>query len=111
MNKIVLILTFGMLLASCGDSANSPKGVAGKFLMLVSKGEFEKAKELGTPQTAMLLDISRGGDLPEKVKILRDSVVGDHALVFYFNERTQREESIDLIKRNDKWKVDLRMRK
>lgn len=106
-----MIVTFGIVLASCGDSGNSPKGVAGKFMLLVSKGEYEKAKELGTPQTAMLLDLSRGADLPGKVKILRDSIVGDRAWAFFYNEQTQREESIDLIKTNDKWKVDLRVKK
>lgn len=109
-------LTLLLLTTSCGGSANSPKGIANQFLGLVSKGEYEQAKTFGTTNTAMYLDFSarmmpEGMDKTFGYKILRDSVVGDHAWVFFYDERTEKEESLDLIKVDNQWKVDLQMKK
>lgn len=117
--KKQLFLTFFTLLlltTSCGNSPNSPKGIANQFLAFVSKGKYEEAKAFGTSNTVMYLNFSEqmmpeGMDKTFGYKILRDSVVGDHAWVFFYDERTEKEESLDLIKVDNKWKVDLRMKK
>lgn len=114
-NNYFIILPLFLLL-SCGSGGNSPKGIASQFLEHVSRGEYDQAKAFGTAGTAMYLDFSlqmmpAGLDKTFNYKILRDSIVGDHAWVFFFDERTKHEESMDLTKVDNKWKVDLRMKK
>lgn len=117
MNKPIFILLATLLfLAACSGTANSPKGVAERFLNFVSKGEYEKAKELGTASTAMYLDFSRqmmpeNFDKKFEFKILRDSIVDDHAWVFFYDGRTEKEELLDMVKIDKQWKVDLQMHK
>lgn len=100
------------------NSKSLPKGVAQSFLEYVSKGKYEEAKAFGTKNTVMLLDFS--SKMMEKMdknvnktfdfKIVRESIKDNHALVYFYDGRTKKEESMDLIKTNNTWKVDLRIK-
>ena len=94
------------------NSKNLPKGVAQSFLEYVSKGKYEEAKVLGTKNTAKLLDLSskmmgKNVDRTFDFKIVRESIKENHAQVFFYDGRTKKEESTDLIKVDNQWKVDL----
>ena len=100
------------------NSKNLPKGVAQSFLEYVSKGKYEEAKAFGTKNTVTLLDLSskmmekmdKNVDKTFDFKIVRESIKENHALVYFYDGRTKKEESMDLIKTNDTWKVDLRIK-
>lgn len=117
MKKNALFIFLCGIAASCSDAGmnNSPKSVARDFLEQVSQGKYEEAKLYGTQNTAKLLDFSNmmlgSTDKTFDYTITKDSIEGDHAWVFFYDGRTKRQESMDLIKVDGKWKVDLRMKK
>lgn len=118
MKKHFFLLFLTFIIFSCGNS-NSPKGVAFAFMTHIKSENYQEAKKYGTESTAKLLDMSimMSGDKKDRpkskgFKILRDTLTGDSkATVFYFDEDTQKEEGIRMIKIDGKWKVDLKMGK
>ncbi len=100
------------------NSKSLPTGVAQSFLEYVSKGKYEEAKAFGTKNTVTLLDFSskmmekmgKNVDKTFDFKIVRESIKDNHALVYFYDGRTKKEESMDLIKVDNNWKVDLRVK-
>ena len=111
----LLLLTF--IIFSCGNS-NTPKGVAFAFLTDIKSANFQEAKKYGTESTVKILNYTiKMKDTTKEIpkskgfKILREELTGDEATVVYFDEDTQKEEGIRMIKLEGKWKVDLKMGK
>jgi hypothetical protein len=100
---------------------NTPESVAVRFLQYMGKFEFEEARKISTEKTHrmldmldMLMDISKeqGKDslLQKKdihVEVTNVAIDKNVAVVKYKNE-TGQEQSIDLLKENGKWLVDLK---
>ena len=111
MKKAAFFLTLALWLAACGN--NTPKGIATKFLECLATKEYDQAKEYCTLQAAAVVEMARRMDserLPEpgRYQVLRDTVVGNHAWVFYKEKKGADDETIkmSMVKEEGKWKVD-----
>ena len=116
MNKRILYLLLVVLLSSCNN--NTPKGIANVFMTNINKGNFAEAKNYCTDATRATIDMMIGMSAQTgqpvtygKYEILREVIVQDHATVFYKAEGRAREETLDMIKIDEKWKVNLKMGK
>ena len=119
--KLIAITTLlSLSLFSC--SGNGPEGVTKKFVKLTSQGEFTEAKELCTEKTASLLSMAEGfagdkiSEMKEKnkdvdVEIVSSEVNDDKATVKYkvtgIENNDNQEKSLDLVKVDGDWKVDI----
>lgn len=115
MKNPVLFLTLSLLLTACGS--NTPTGIAGKFLECLATKEYDKAMQYCTPTAVMVVNTIRNMD-PNPAQsgryvVLRDSVVGDQAWVFYADTKLapDAETKLQMAKVDGKWKVDARMGK
>lgn len=119
-----LVLTF----AAC-KKEETPSDVARKFFDAIENMEFDKAKLVSTEETGKMLDVLSGfanmsKEKPKKEKssitILSEKVDGDKATVTYKAERdsasmaaegmtgpSSMEETINLVKVEDQWKVSI----
>jgi|GEM_PF-2933269 len=115
MKNSVLFLSLSLLLVACGS--NTPTGIAGKFLECLATKEFDKAMQYCTPGAAMVVSMAQKMDTQPaqsgRYTVLRDSVVGDQAWVFYTDTKLApgSEIKMQMAKVDGKWKVDARMEK
>ncbi len=116
MKNILLFFAMAMFLAAC--SSNSPKGIADKFLSLIVKGDFEKAKQYATPDSGraidMLKETTTGINLPSTYKILEVQKISDtEASVQYevVQKGETKTENLPMVKIDGKWKVRLAVKK
>lgn len=112
MKKLLLLFAVCALLVSC-SSGNTPRAVAEKFSIELSKGNIDKASEYCTPEAAAMLAMAKSfGGSTEMVKedfkfvFKKEEIEGDTAKV-YFEDENGEEEEIDLVKLDGKWKVVL----
>ncbi len=122
MKKTLIFLLFALVVfQACSilgiTRKNSPEYVAKAFLTHFQKLEFDEASEYGTENTKKLLSLFRsiGNMLPDdkKAEVPQSDVVihscetnGNTAICHYTaNGKT---ESIDLLKQDGKWLVDLK---
>lgn len=117
MKKTYFSFLFTLFFIACGNG-NSPKGVALTFLTNMSKMNYPEAKKFATPQTQQYIDkmSAFGGKMGQdddysKIIIIKDSVMNDKALVVYKTEKNPNEETLDLLKIDGLWKVNLKMTK
>ncbi|MEE1062417.1 MAG: DUF4878 domain-containing protein [Paludibacteraceae bacterium] len=113
MRKIFILVTMTLSLLSCCES---PSAVFEKFSKAVAYGKVEEAKKYCTESTGQLLDLaSKFGGIkvnPDyKIVILRDSVVGNKAYLYYIENESSREESVTLYKIDGEWKVNIESEK
>ncbi|NOZ34636.1 MAG: DUF4878 domain-containing protein [Chlorobi bacterium] len=116
---IILVVTFFM--AACGGSSSNPQNVAKDFFKALSEKNYDKAKDLGTDNTAMMIgmiesfakmapegqDTDSGmGDL-SAIKWGETKVKGDSATCFY-STPDKENQTIALKKVDGKWKVDMK---
>ncbi|HMG14701.1 MAG TPA: hypothetical protein VK590_04595 [Saprospiraceae bacterium] len=116
MKKLFYFIIILSVVTACSEGLNSPKIVVKKFMFNLTHGNLEEAKKYCTDESVKLLAMSsmfagKNGYKELNYKILRDSIVGDQAWVFYLNNETKNENTMDLIKINDKWLVDLHIKK
>jgi len=115
--KGLVVLLVALTVSSCGNS-NDPKAVAKDFLLALASQDFEKAKELGTERTSGMITLiesmakmakENGQKLDEtklpEVEIGECEIDGDKAVCYYTSEG--KEEKINLVKVEGKWKVDM----
>lgn len=112
MKKFFAFAILALLMVSC----NTPSRVAEKFSVAVSHGKVDEAKKYCTENTGKMLDMSAklGGlsvDPDYEMTILRDSVVGNTAYVFYTEKGSTREHRMTLCKIDGDWKVNMDYRK
>ncbi|HRS53894.1 MAG TPA: hypothetical protein P5250_04240 [Bacteroidales bacterium] len=99
-----------VVLNACGPKKNSPEYVAETFLKHMYKKEFAEAKKLGTEATVAFLE-SREKDsamVAKDVKIedMKCVVNGENAICNY--KLDGKDETLNLVKTNDKWLVDMK---
>ena len=103
-----------VMLTSCGK--NNPKDVADTWLNSFNHMEFEQAIKVSTNETKNLLEslqeltkgISDSGRAEvKKIKVTIKDVkeAGDNALVTYTSSDNAHEQTLNLVKQNDKWLV------
>jgi len=115
--SLLAVLSFSLF--SC--SGNGPEGVAEKFVVLTSQGDFTEAKKYCDESTAAMMNMAetlvagKKEELKEKnkdikVDIISSDVKDDKATVKYNivnGETTSEEKQIDLKKIDGEWKVSL----
>ena len=111
--KSLLISCF-LLLFSC-SGGDSPKAVAEQYLKAIGQYDFEGAKKYGTEDTGKLLDVMSGFAkmAPDSTKndvsfvILDEKIDGEKASVIYKEEGKESETSLNLLRIEGKWKVNM----
>jgi len=111
MKKTVIFFLFlSLWLTACNN--NTPTGIAKQFLDCLATGEYDRARQFCTPQGEAAIMMARqmakeGFPLINNYRIQRDSIVGDHAWVFYENTLYGRKYNthVVLVKDNGTWKV------
>ncbi|WHT39738.1 DUF4878 domain-containing protein [Myroides odoratus] len=112
MKKIAMVLSLGLLLASCSQG---PKDVAIKFTENVAKGKIDEAKKYATEPTGKLLEMAVSfGGLPvepdTKIEFVKDSIVDSKAWVTVKNQKGK-ESEVTLVKMDGKWLVNMEPQK
>ncbi|MBU0488148.1 MAG: lumazine-binding protein [Bacteroidetes bacterium] len=109
-----LVAVIAVAFMACGGSKNNtPEGVAEEFAKALNDKKWDDAKKLGTEATGQMIDMMSsmaglGGD-EEKVKEFKDfkaEVKDNAAVVKYLADG--KEEKLDLVKKDDKWLVDMK---
>lgn len=116
MKKIAFLLFFVGGLMAC--SSNTPKGIASKFLNALANRDFEKAGIYCTPSGSFIVEMAKKMPVDDPAgkpsyTVLRDSIVGNEAWVFY-EVAVGKEKGITKLEMSlvdGKWKVDPKMRK
>jgi hypothetical protein len=112
--KLAVLAIVIVAINACGSKTETPEAVATTFLGHLNKKEYAKAKELGTDQTKEYLATlesfdSFGGDQEKKeVKIenMKCTTTEEKANCTYLGDG--KEETIDLLKKDGKWLVDMK---
>jgi len=117
---IGIVLLFTFFFAACGGSSDNPQDVAKDFLKALADKNYDKAKDLGTENTAMMI-----GMIESMAKMAPDSlqeednadmdaiewgdtkIDGDNATCFY-SSPDKKDQKLDLKKIDGKWKVDMK---
>jgi N-methylhydantoinase B/oxoprolinase/acetone carboxylase alpha subunit len=111
---LLLLLAVSLTLASC--SKNTPKEVARAWLVGFNRMEFEQSMKLSTNDTKNLLsslqELTEGVTDSGKSELKKITVTindvkedGDKAVVTYVSSDNPVEQSLNLVKQNDKWLV------
>jgi len=105
----LLVITFCLLLSSCSSSPE-PKDVAQDFITRFESYEFEKAKEISTPELQKALDLAaikmkvRQDAKKGEYKYKEEATQGDLSTV-EFETKEQKKLVVQLSKREGKWLV------
>jgi uncharacterized lipoprotein NlpE involved in copper resistance len=107
---IISALAVLLLLTGCGKKAESPSDVARKFFDAVEKNDAKKLGEYATPDTATLfLTYGEKGKqyivAKGKIQTVEEIIDEDTAEVTVTFENG--EETLDMIKVDGKWKVNI----
>lgn len=118
----VILFAFG----ACKKSSNDPAAIAKEYVLAINKMDYEKAKTLSTEETIKFIEMMKafsnmGGDeskLAEfkkkvekiEVEILNTDMQNDTMAICKYKvtgieNQEPKEESINLVKRNNKWLV------
>jgi hypothetical protein len=107
-----LFLAFGLfVLVSCGGK--SPRSVATHYLDAFNNRDFEKAQEYSTEKNKKIIKMFVGLDarMSDSLKrkydfsVISERVAGDTAYVDYKSAKSNRVETLTLIKIDGEWKV------
>lgn len=114
MKKLLFtLIAFTLLMCSC---SSGPKNAAQQFTENLAKGKIEEAKKYATESTGKLLDMaaSMGGAKvnPDfKYVFVKDSIVDNKAWVTFKSSSDDKEQTLELVKIDGDWKVDIGMKK
>jgi hypothetical protein len=114
MKKLFFILMSVVLMCSC---SSGPKKTAQNFTENLAKGKVDEAKKYATETTGKMLDfaMSMGGnnkiDPDFKFIFVKDSIVDNKAWVTYKGGEDKNEETLELVKVDGDWKVNVDMKK
>ncbi len=111
---IYLLVLTSVLNTGCGKS-DSPRFVAEKFFNEMSAQDFDAAKQYGTAETENLLNMMNGfkkisADTTQKeikYEILRETISGDNATIFYTEDGKKGELQLPMIREKGKWLVNM----
>jgi len=110
LSKLAIVLITIVAVNACGPNKNSPEYVAKTFIKHLNMREFDEAKKLGTENTAMFLEQLK----QDTTKIAKDVKIEDMKCVVtgetaVCNCKVDNEDdSISLVKVDDKWLVDMK---
>lgn len=122
MKKLLFLGAFALVvLQACsifgGGKKNTPEYVAKAFLTHFQKLEFNEAAEYGTENTKMLLSLFRSignmvpddqkAEVPQSDVVIHSCETSGYTAVCHYTANGK-TESIDLIKQDGKWLVDLK---
>lgn len=108
---LFLLMAVVSIFAFTSCSSNSPTAVAKSFSENIAKGKYEEAKKFCTEPTGKLLDMATamaGGAKvnPDfKFEAIREEIDEDTAKVFV--KKGEGEDTIDLVKIDGVWKVNM----
>lgn len=114
MKKALFILLTVVLMCSC---SSGPKNAAQNFSENLAKGKVDEAKKYATESTGKMLDFasSMGGGSkinPDfKFIFVKDSVADNRAWVTFKGAEEEREQTLELVKIDGDWKVNIDMKK
>jgi hypothetical protein len=112
-NLLILSALSVFALVAC-NKTEGPKEVATKFLTELNSANYDAASAYGTQATKDMLNMIKtfaGDQKPEKAPTFTISDVkeeGDTATVTYRTEGTDADETLDLVKADGKWLVDMK---
>lgn len=117
---LVLLLTGGLLMTACrtlpaGRNA-APEAVSEQFFVALRNQEYEKAKELGTEETARIVGVIQTlSEMGGGVNIIRDNkkeliscVIENDLAICSYKAFSGPDEKVYLVKMKGRWLVDLR---
>lgn len=112
--SIFLLVILNLINQGCSKS-DSPRAVAEKFFNEMSVQNFDAAKQYGTAETENLLNMMNGfkkisadTTLKEvKYEILRESLTGDNAIIFYLEDGKKGELQLPMTREKGKWMVNM----
>ncbi|MDU1890237.1 MAG: DUF4878 domain-containing protein [Dysgonomonas sp.] len=112
MKKLIFTLFAVLFIYSC---ASGPEKAARNFSENMAKGKVEEAKKYATEPTAKMLDLvstlsSFGGNNinPDfKFELVKDSIEGNRAWVTFVDKSTDDEQTLELVKIDGDWKVNM----
>ncbi|HPI54066.1 MAG TPA: DUF4878 domain-containing protein [Chitinophagaceae bacterium] len=115
--SIVVVALAAFTFVSCG-SKSDPKSVATSFLNARNSLDYETAKKFGTPETGKMIDMmaSFSSMIPDsmkneskkiKVEIKDVKEEGDKATVTYSESIKPGDQTLNLIKKDGKWLVNM----
>ena len=115
--SIGFVLLFSFFMVSCGGSSDNPQDVAKGFMDALGDQDYDKAKDLGTENTIMMIGMiesmasmaPEGEDSEEMGEITwgETEIDGDNAICFYSTE-DKADQQVDLVKVDGDWKVDMK---
>ena len=115
--SIGLVFLFAFMIASCGGSSDNPQDVAKEFMTALADKNYDKAKDLGTENTVMMIGMIESmasmapeGEEEEMGELVwgETEVDGDNATCFYKEEGKDAQQQVDLVKVDGDWKVDMK---
>ncbi|TLU88076.1 MAG: hypothetical protein FDX30_01160 [Chlorobium sp.] len=109
---LIFLLSF-FLITGCADN---PRSTAQKFSENLAEGKITEAKKFATEPTGKMLDFAASlGTLPVnqnyKFIFIRENVQDNSAQVVYKESPDGQEQTIDMVKIDGKWKVNMQTRK
>ncbi len=115
--SIGFVLLFSFFMVSCGGSSDNPQDVAIEFMDALGDQDYDKAKDLGTENTIMMIGMiesmasmaPEGEETEEMAEITwgETEIDGDNAICFYSTE-DKADQQVDLVKVDGDWKVDMK---
>lgn len=99
---------------ACKSGSDNPEKVAEKFLNALNKKDYNEAKKYGTESTIQMIAMMESfkGMTPDtetkdvKIENMKCAVDGEKAKCTY--NQDGKEEKIDLVKKDNKWLVDMK---
>jgi len=114
MKKAFFILLTVVLMCSC---SSGPKSAAQNFSENLAKGKVDEAKKYATESTGKMLDFASGMGGGSKINpdfkfiFVKDSVADNRAWVTFKGAEEEREQTLELVKIDGDWKVNIDMKK
>ena len=115
--SIGFVLLFSFFMVSCGGSSDNPQDVAIEFMDALGDQDYDKAKDLGTENTIMMIGMiesmasmaPEGEETDEMGEITwgETEIDGDNAICFYSTE-DKADQQVDLVKVDGDWKVEMK---
>ncbi|MCD4793044.1 MAG: DUF4878 domain-containing protein [Bacteroidales bacterium] len=115
--SIGFVLLFSFFMVSCGGSSDNPQDVAKNFMEALTDQDYDKAKDLGTENTIMMIGMieSMASMAPEgeeaedmgEITWGETEIDGDKATCFY-STPDKADQQVDLLKVDGDWKVDMK---
>jgi ketosteroid isomerase-like protein len=115
--SIGFVLLFSFFMVSCGGSSDNPQDVAKDFMKALADKDYDKAKDLGTENTVMMIGMIESmagmateGEEQEMGELVwgDTEIDGDSAICYYTEEGKEGQQQVDLIKVDGDWKVDMK---